>query len=136
MREHVLPRHKDIVEMSHKHDKPFILHSCGNILEIIDDIIDWVGIDGWHSFQDIVFPITKAKEIYGDKVAVLGGVDLEAVCTYPAEKLESYCKKIIEKCKIGGGYAFGTGNSVPDYVPVENYLLMIELGKKYGKDRI
>ena len=28
------------------------------------------------------------------------------------------------------GYALGSGNSIPDYVPVENYLAMIEGAKR------
>ena len=31
----------------------------------------------------------------------------------------------LAKTKNKGGYALGTGNSVPEYVPYENYLAMI-----------
>jgi uroporphyrinogen decarboxylase len=33
---------------------------------------------------------------------------------------------MMEKCAPGGGWAMGTGNSVPEYVPVENFLTMVE----------
>jgi uroporphyrinogen decarboxylase len=32
---------------------------------------------------------------------------------------------MIERTAARGGYALGTGNSIPDYVPIENYLAMI-----------
>jgi uroporphyrinogen decarboxylase len=32
---------------------------------------------------------------------------------------------MLERTAGRGGYALGTGNSVPDYVPDENYLAMI-----------
>lgn len=133
VREHVLPRHKAIVACAHKHGKPFILHSCGNISEIIDELIDDVGIDGWHSFQDLVLPATEAKRRYGDRVAILGGVDLDVLVRATPAELDQYCKDLSETCKVGGGYAFGTGNSVPDYIPVDNYRLMLQCGKKYGR---
>lgn len=31
------------------------------------------------------------------------------------------------------GYALGSGNSIPDYVPVDGYLAMIEAAKKIRK---
>jgi uroporphyrinogen decarboxylase len=33
----------------------------------------------------------------------------------------------------GGGYCCGTSNSVPEYVPYENYEAMIRTIQKYGK---
>ncbi len=33
---------------------------------------------------------------------------------------------IIEQTSGRGGYALGTGNSIPEYTPVENYLAMIK----------
>ena len=62
LRKWVFPKQKEIVKVAHNHDKPFILHSCGNLNEIIDDLIDEVGIDAWHSFQDIILPVTKRRK--------------------------------------------------------------------------
>jgi uroporphyrinogen decarboxylase len=35
---------------------------------------------------------------------------------------------------IAMGYALGSGNSIPDYVPVEGYLAMLEAAKKIRID--
>jgi uroporphyrinogen decarboxylase len=32
------------------------------------------------------------------------------------------------------GYALGSGNSIPDYVPVDGYLAMIEAARRVRKD--
>ena len=34
--------------------------------------------------------------------------------------------------KPGGGYALGTGNSVTNYIPVRNYIAMLDEGMKVG----
>lgn len=38
---------------------------------------------------------------------------------------------VIRRCTGHGGFAFGTGNPIPDYVPEENYLNMIEIVREY-----
>jgi uroporphyrinogen decarboxylase len=132
LRTYVFPWHKKIATVAHRAGKPFILHSCGNLTEVIDDLINYVRIDAWHSFQDIVIPVTTAKDKYGDKVAILGGVDLDVLTRGTLPEVEQKTKAILDHCKKGGGYALGSGNSIPNYIKVENYLAMLEIGKKYG----
>ena len=31
----------------------------------------------------------------------------------------------------GGGYCLGSGNSVTNYIPVDNYLIMMDEGRRY-----
>lgn len=40
--------------------------------------------------------------------------------------------KMLEACMPGGGYALGTGNSVANYIPVRNHLVMLEEAMKVG----
>jgi uroporphyrinogen decarboxylase len=37
----------------------------------------------------------------------------------------------LDACMPGGGYCLGTGNSVANYIPVENYLAMLDEGRRY-----
>jgi len=39
--------------------------------------------------------------------------------------------KIIEQTQGRGGFALGTGNSVPDYVPMPNYQAMLDAFYKF-----
>ena len=65
--------------MTHEKGLPYFVHSCGNLVEIMDDLIDEVGIDGKHSFEDAIMPINEAQARWGDRIAVLGGID-EGLC--------------------------------------------------------
>jgi len=130
LREHVFPWQKRLVDIAHAHDKPFILHSCGNLEAIMDDLIDCVGIDAKHSFEDTILPVAEFKRRYGNRVAVLGGVDVDFLCRHTEDEVRRYTRDIREACAPGGGYALGTGNSVTNYVPVANYRAMVQAGGK------
>lgn len=132
LRHYVFPWWKRIAACIHGHGHPVLLHSCGNLYQVMDDLIEDVEIDAKHSFEDTFLPVTEAKRQYGDRIAILGGVDLDFLCRAPEEQVRTYVRKVIDVCGPGGGYALGTGNSVANYVPVQNYLAMLDEGRRYG----
>ncbi len=132
MRKYLFPWQKKLVDTVHSYDLPMILHSCGNLESIMDDLIDYVGIDAKHSFEDKIMPVTKAKRKYGSRIAILGGVDMNFICSSTEEEVRRYVDRIIEECAPGGGYALGTGNTVANYIPLNNYLAMLDEGRKKG----
>jgi len=132
-RKYVFPWQKKCVDAVHKHGKPFILHCCGNLKLLMDDLIDYVGIDAKHSYEDTSYPVTEYKKAYGDRIAILGGIDMDKLSRMPKKEFQTYVRNIIRECAPGGGYALGCGNSVANYIKLENYLTMLEIGKKYGK---
>ncbi|HIQ06277.1 MAG TPA: hypothetical protein EYH31_11450 [Anaerolineae bacterium] len=121
-----------IAECIHSHGRPVLLHSCGNLCQVMDDIIEDVKIDAKHSFEDTFLPVTEAKRKYGDRIAILGGIDVDFLCRASEEQVREYVRKVIDICGPGGGYALGTGNSVANYIPVQNYLAMLDEGRHYG----
>jgi len=135
MRRYVLPWYGEIVKVAHKHGKPYILHSCGNLKVLMRDIIDYVNIDGKHSYEDVIMPVTEAKRTCGDRIAIVGGVDVDKLARCPLGEFVQCVKNILRQCCPGGGYALGSGNSITNYTRVENHLAMLELGVRYGRYR-
>ena len=131
MRKYAFPWMKKCVELVHSYDKPLILHACGNLERVMDDLIDYVGIDAKQSFEDKIQPITQAKELYGNRIALLGGIDINFLCVSSEDQVREHVRNVLKKCMTGGGYALGTGNSVPNYIPYNNYLAMLDEGRKY-----
>jgi uroporphyrinogen decarboxylase len=127
MRKYVVPWHKKIAEVIHKAGKPAILHSCGNFKYIMDDIIEDIQYDAKHSFEDTIMPVEVAYETYGSRIAILGGLDVNFICRSSPDVIKKRAFSMLERAKGKGGYALGTGNSVPDYIPLENYLAMISV---------
>ncbi len=130
MRKYVFPWHKRIVKVVHDAGKPVILHSCGHFERILDDLDD-IGIDARHSYEDTILPVEQAYEKYRDRWAILGGIDVDFICRASPEAVFARSKAMMERSQERGGYALGTGNSVPDYVPDENYFAMIRAALEF-----
>ncbi len=130
LRAYVFPTYKKMADIAHTAGKPFILHSCGNLASVYDDIIDDCGIDAKHSFEDVIMPVTAFKQQYGDRVTPLGGLDVDFICRADEASLRRYVRETSEACFTDGFWALGTGNSLTDYMPVNNYLIVLDEGMK------
>lgn len=135
LRELVFPWFRKYASLAHKHGKMFWLHCCGNVYAVMEDLIEDVGIDAFHSFQDVIMPVWEFKEKYGSRVAALGGVDVDKLARYDEESLRRYVRRILGKCMRGGRYALGSGNTVTNYVQPKNYVIMLEKGIKWKWER-
>ena len=131
LREILFPWFERYASLAHRHDKMYWYHCCGNIYQVIEDLIEDVKVDAIHSFQDAIMPVWEFKKKYGDRIAVLGGVDVDKLARYDEQSLRKYVRSILAKCMTGGGYALGSGNTVTNYVPPANYLAMLEEGMKW-----
>ncbi len=131
LRELILPWHKRIADAAHRQGKPYILHACGNVSEIMDELIDDCGIDAKHSFEDAIMPLREVKRRWGDRCAICGGVDVDKLARLPEEELRRYVRGILDDCSPGGGYLLGSGNSVTNYVPLGNFLAMLDEGMRF-----
>lgn len=132
LREFVLPGHKLMAEMSHAAGHPYILHACGNLAAILEDLIEDVKIDGKHSFEDTIEQVTDLKRTVGGRLSLLGGIDVDFLCRSSESAVRRRVRETLEVCQPGGGYCLGTGNSVANYIPFENYLAMLDEGRRFG----
>lgn len=128
LRKLIFPIYTQMTSLAHAQNKPFILHSCGNLAEVYDDLIDGCKIDAKHSFEDQILPVSEFKRIYGDRVTALGGLDVDVICRSTEDEVRRYAREQIEKCFADGFWALGTGNSLTDYMPVQNYIAVLEEG--------
>lgn len=140
LRKYVFTWYEKCVQLAHRNGLPFVLHSCGNLYKpdetgrsIMDYLADVVHIDAKHSYEDAIMPVAEVKAKYGHKLAILGGVDVDKLVRSSETEVRSYVRGILKSCAPGGGYALGTGNSVANYIPVKNYLAMLDEGRKHGR---
>ncbi len=126
IRQHILPQYKRVIQLIKGAGKPFLWHSCGRIFPIMDDVIA-LSIDAKHSNEDIIAPFDEWIARYGERIGQLGGIDVDLLCQQtPATIVEQVFEKGSRFRAAARGYALGSGNSIPEYVPVEGYLAMIE----------
>ncbi|MBN1689613.1 MAG: hypothetical protein JW901_01165 [Dehalococcoidia bacterium] len=133
LRKYYMPRLKRISDACHRHGKLFLLHSCGQVMSIMDDLID-AGIDARHSFEDTILPVEKWYDKFHDRLAILGGVDMDLMANGTAEQVAQRTRRILEHCAPGGGYCMGTGNSVANYVKIENYYAMLDETRRWNEE--
>jgi uroporphyrinogen decarboxylase len=134
IREYIFPQYKRIITLVHQSGKKFLFHSCGNIFPLMDDVIN-LGIDAKHSNEDQIAPFDVWIEKYNDRIGLFGGFDLNLLVL---ETPETVFQTIVEKGThyrhIAKGYSLGSGNSIPGYIPVDNFLAMVEAVKAIRKN--
>jgi len=78
-------------------------------------------------------PAPEFKRRYGSRIGVLGGVDVHLLASASEEDVRAYTRKTIEECLPGGGWALGSGNSLTNYIPIPNFMAMLDEGWKCGR---
>jgi uroporphyrinogen decarboxylase len=135
-RKYILPWIKQICKVAHKSGVKVILHSCGDIFPIFEDIVK-TGIDGIHPIEPTTsnpeYDIFKLNEEYGDKITFIGNVSPQDLADKEEEYIINYSKKLIKELAPGGGYIMSSGHSINPAIKLENYLAMHETLNKYGK---
>ena len=133
MREYILPGHRLVAKLAHEAGRVYLLHSCGQLELIMKDLVEDVRIDARHSFEETAEPVVEVKRRWGDRVSLIGGIDMDFLCRANEEQVRRRVRETLDVCQPGGGYCLGTGNSVANYVPVDNYLAMLDEGRRYGR---
>ncbi len=132
LRRYVFPYQKEIAAIAHEQGMPFLLHSCGNLEAVMEDLIEEVGIDARHSFEDAIQPVERFAAKYGGRIAVIGGVDMDLLARGSQEQVRTRTRQILDACAPGGGYILGSGNSIANYIPPQNFLAMLDEGRRYN----
>jgi uroporphyrinogen decarboxylase len=126
LKEYSLPGHKEAAQIAHDNGKIYLLHSCGYLFDIMDYLIDEVKIDGKQSYEDVIMPVEDFHARYGDRIAILGGLDVDILAAGTEQQVRERTRQILEKCFASGRYALGSGNTITNYCKIENILAMFD----------
>ena len=130
--EQLHPVFKELCRFFHARDIPIILHSCGQVKEIIPYFIE-EGIDCLQPLEAKAgMDVIELKEKYGNKIAFMGGIDVRLMALDDPKPLEKEIKRKIGGAKENGGYIYHSDHSVPKNVSFQNYQTLIKYVKKYG----
>jgi uroporphyrinogen decarboxylase len=126
IRQHLIPQYKRVIEIVHAADRKFLLHSCGNIFPVMDDLIG-AGIDAKHSNEDQIAVFDEWIKLYAGRIGLFGGIDVNDLCLMPYDEI---LRMVVEKGtrfrNSSRGFGLGSGNSIAGYIPVEGFLAMVE----------
>jgi uroporphyrinogen decarboxylase len=130
--QYFFPWLKKVGDLARKYNKPLIYHTDGILYDVFDKIID-CGVDAIHPIEPKAMALSEVKEKYGDKLCLIGHVDVDIISRGTAEEVKKKVKENIETAAYNGGYCIGSGNSIPEYVIIENYIALLEASKEYGE---
>jgi len=129
--EYILPEMCKVVKEIKRKGAFVIKHTDGNIWKIIDRLIS-TGIDALGPLEPGAgMDYKKIKDIYGNKICLVGNIDVDLLCRGEVDDIVLTVKKIIEDVSIKGGHILSSGNTITSAVNPENYLAMIETAKNY-----
>jgi uroporphyrinogen-III decarboxylase len=130
IRQHIFPQYKRVIDLIHSSGRKFLLHSCGCIFPLMDDIIA-LGIDAKHSNEDQIALFDEWIEKYSDRIGLFGGFDLNLLVLEKPEVIyDTVLRQGVLYREKARGYGLGSGNSIPEYIPVDGYMAMIEAVKE------
>ena len=124
----MVPRYRKVLE---KVTIPWVLHSDGDIMEAVPMLLD-LGVAGLHPNEKGAIDIRAMKRNYGDRVCLLGNVDLNILGRGSPEEVDREVYELIRDVGPGGGYILTSGNSLASYLKPECVLAMSAAVKKYG----
>jgi uroporphyrinogen decarboxylase len=132
-RRYLFPWLRRMGEVCARRGLPWIFHSDGRLHEVIEDLID-CGFNALHPIEAKAMDIVALKRRYAGRLALMGNLDLAYPLSLgtPAE-VAAEVRRLLREVAPGGGYCLGSGNSVPEYVPLANYQAMRETCLQYGR---
>ena len=133
-REYLFPDLKRVMAGFKAEGLPIIKHTDGNIIPILDMILD-SGITCLDPIDPIAgLDIGEMKQKYGDRIALKGNVNCAETLTFgPVEKVVEETKSVIRKAAEGGGLIISSSNSIHSAVKPGFYLAMWNAIRMYGK---
>lgn len=133
-RELILPLFVEQVQAIRALGKPVLLHCCGNVNAILDDLAA-SGINGYNPLQRTAhMDLARVKAAYGHRISLSGNVDSSVTLPFGSrEDVVRETRECIAVAGPGGGYMLGSDHSLHGGISVENMLAMIETGKRHGK---
>jgi len=132
LHEHVFPWYAKLGAEVNRRGIPYIYHADGNLWPVMDEILA-CGFNALHPIEPKGMDIREVKAKVGDRLCLTGNIDLDRLARGTPQEIAELVKRNIKDLAYDGGYCVGSSNSVAYYVPLENYVAMIEAAKQYGR---
>ncbi len=124
-RRYLFPWLKQMGGLCRRADLPFLYHSCGDVLGVMDDIVD-CGFNALHPIEPTAMDIREVHRRYGDRLCIVGNVNVDTLARGTPEQIRDEVRTLLREIAPGGGYCIGSSNSITNYVRLENYRALLE----------
>ena len=132
-RDLIKPAHVKTIAFAHGLGLPVVMHSCGFVEPLLPDMID-AGIDCLQVIEvKAGMDLLRLHRLYGDRVALMGGIDVRALYTNDRAVIDRELEAKIPVVKKGFGYVLHSDHSIPATVDFESYQYFIQKGLELGR---
>jgi uroporphyrinogen decarboxylase len=121
--------YKRIYQAGHDAGLIVMIHSCGNITEIIPDMIE-IGVQVFNPLQPEAMDVRYCKKEFGNDIAFWGGLGSQS--TIPNGTTEDVRREVKDRLELfsGGGYILAPAGAIPTETPVGNVVAIINEAKE------
>lgn len=125
-RELFQPGLKFNVESAHARGLDFILHSCGDNRQLIDQFVE-AGIDCLQSLQPQAgMSPALVKDMSDNRIAAWGGVDVANLIAGSPESVRADVRRAVTTAKSGGGFILGASHSIAWGTQYDNFMALLD----------
>jgi hypothetical protein len=134
IKKYLVPQIRAVCDLAHEYNIKVIKHTDGNIMKIADEFFG-MGIDAYQSIDPFAgMELKTVKELYGNRIVFFGNVDCgRTLVKGTREEIIEEVKRCLLDGANGGGYVLTSSNTITKMIPADNYLIMLEAARKFGK---
>lgn len=126
------PSDKKRNDWCHENGIQTILHSCGCVKGLMPMIIK----HGFDCLQPLEIKagmdLKEMKAVYGDKIALFGGINVMTMEDPDDSKIENEIKEKFKIAMQGGGYLYHSDHSIPPDISFRKYQFIVDCVRRYG----
>lgn len=122
----IMPAHTKTINYAHSVGLPVIMHSCGFVEPLLPYMIE-AGIDCLQVIEiKAGMDLLRIHEQYGDKIALMGGIDVRKLYTNDFDIITEELESKIPIVKNGYGFVAHSDHSIPKTVDYETFKFYID----------
>ncbi len=122
------PYYRRIYDAAHQAGLIVLIHSCGNITDILPDLIE-IGVQVVHAFQPEAMDVVYCQREFGKDVTFWGGLGSQSTIPYGTpEAVRSEARRMLDLFHAGG-YILAPAGSVPTETPIDNIIAIIDTAR-------
>jgi uroporphyrinogen decarboxylase len=122
--------YRRVFDEAHRWGLDIIFHSCGNVEEIIPDLID-IGLDVLNPLQPGAMNLPRVAKNFGGHVAFFGGIDDQNLLSKGTpEQVREEARRAVDTLgrPYGNAFIMAPANVITPDVPLENIEALMEAG--------